>query len=360
MKKIIMLIGMFVVVSAHATNDDVVNSQMYVDNLVDGLQTNLPAKTSDKVVTYTTTAGTTGERDIKTTLGDESTNQADTGIATVGTVNAAIDSKQDKKQISPLSDVNVITYTGTNNDSNYYGRGVVVTTPIYDSNVNTFDNGLVRAKTLNDAVIAGVNAEATKITTDPKGALWVFNRTAPKVLPTTANLSTTMGVVGFCNFDINDSEATNSSSNVGCSSALVNNMVHGDWGVRFDTNTGITYPEGVTCSGNACGKEVQGISACSNIDIGSAAGDIVSSEYDTTLETAYNNCKNGCTLPSSHKVCYCKLTNPSVAAARWLRTSRYGSFATCANQCAEQCEANLRLTRRFRAAMFSAAPLPAQ
>ena len=62
--------------SAYAASDDVVNSQMYVDNAVGNLQTNLPAKTSDKVVTYTTMAGTTGERDIKTTLGNESTNQA--------------------------------------------------------------------------------------------------------------------------------------------------------------------------------------------------------------------------------------------------------------------------------------------
>ena len=194
MKKMIMLIGMFVVVSAHATNDDVVNSQMYVDNLVGNLQTNLPAKTSDKVVTYTTTAGTTGERDIKTTLGNESTNTSDIGIATVGTVKTALDNKQNA--LEPLGNRNILTYSAT--------AGTPVATPIYNQTNSISDTALVDAKTLNDAVIAGVNAEATKITTDPKGALWVFNRTPPRVLPSVPAEYTELEYIesdGICYFN---------------------------------------------------------------------------------------------------------------------------------------------------------------
>ena len=348
MRKLITCLVMLCATMAHATNDDVVNSQMYVDNLVGNLQTNLPAKTSEKVVTYTTTAGTTGERDIKTTLGNESTNQSDSGLTTVGTVKTAVDDKQNK--LKPLNNVNIVTYTGSTAGT-YNGPGIATTTPIYDSTVNTFDNGLVRAKTLNDAVIAGVNSEATKITTDPKGALWVFNRTPPKVLPTTANLPANINGTSYCYVNSQGS----------CSDALYNSISRGDWGVVFPYNTGITYD--TTCSGTYCNQEIHGISACSNIATDELVfGTIVPSEYWTALETSYNDFKNTQTLPTDYKHCYCKLKKPTFAGARWVRGigNAFSSTSVCLLNCAMYCAQRVKEREFFRGVLFSASPVSAQ
>ena len=357
MKKLIVCLVMLCATMAYATNDDVVNSQMYVDNLVGNLQTNLPAKTSDKVVTYTTTAGTTGERDIKTTLGDESTNISDTGIPTTGTVNTAVDDKQGN--LLPLSNINIVTYTGSTAGT-YDGPGIATTTPIYDSTVNTFDNGLVRAKTLNDAVIAGVTAEATKITTDPKGALWVFNRTPPKVLQTTVNLPANIEGISSCYKPV--ITTGNYQDNKGkCSTTMFDGMNRGDWGVVFPYNTGITYD--TTCSGTYCNQEVHGISACSNIATDELVlGTIVPSEYWNALETSYNDFKNTQTLPTGYKHCYCKLNKPTFAGARWVRGigNAFSSVTVCAGGCAAYCAERIRERSRLRGALFGAAPVPAQ
>ena len=352
MKKMIMLIGMFVVVSAHATNDDVVNSQMYVDNLVDGLQTNLPAKTSDKVVTYTTTAGTTGEREIKTELGNESTNQADTGIPTVGTVKVAVDDKQ--KKINSLSGENVMTYTSRGGYGG--GAGIVSSTPIYDSTVNTFDNGLVTAKTLNDAVIAGVNAEVTRINT-PQGTLWRFNRTPPKVLPTTMNLPTNIDGLGRCHYNITTNAA--GSNELRCSGTTYNSLDRGDFVVSFPFDTGITYTND-TCGGTDnqnCGKEIRGISACTTM-FGSVFRNLapVSSEHWSTLDTVYENGKTGA-IPNG-RYCYCKLINPVISGARWVNNQSFTDATSCGTSCASACAFAVKFYPNGRASLFGAVPVP--
>ncbi len=352
MKKLIVCLVMLCATMAYATNDDVVNSQMYVDNAVGNLQTNLPAKTSDKVVTYTTTAGTTGERDIKTTLGNETTNQADTGIPTIGTVNTAVDGKQNK--LNPLNNVNIVTYTGST-ASAYNGPGIATTTPIYDSTVNTFDNGLVRAKTLNDAVIAGVNAEATKITTDPKGALWQFNRTAPKVLPTTANLPANIGGANWCHKNVIPDQYPDRRGD--CSSAMYDNFSRGDWGATFIYNTGITYD--TTCTGSSCGKEVRGISACilSTFNGYGYGVHVPSTETGliTTLNQAYESGKNGDAPNNAH--CYCKLSAPYTSD--WVYRNSYAGSYHCSARCAFACASDVALVSGMRGALFGAAPVSA-
>ncbi len=352
MKKLIVCLVMLCATMAYATNDDVVNSQMYVDNAVGNLQTNLPAKTSDKVVTYTTTAGTTGERDIKTTLGNESTNTSDTGIPTTGTVNTAVGDKQDK--LEPLSNVNIVTYSGTANNESF-GRGLPTTTPIYDSTVNTFDNGLVRAKTLNDAVIAGVNAEATKITTDPKGALWVFNRTPPKVLPTTANLPANSTGDKLCYVTL---VSGGPSNNTGCSTTLYSTFSRGDWGATFIYNTGITY-DNDTCTGDACYKEVYGITACIDSAYGDNYQPVPSTETTliNKLESAYTLGKTGV---ASGKYCFGKLVNPVVANSHWVYFTEYNTTDECAADCAYRFAALVWHRQQLRSAVFGAVPVSAQ
>ena len=98
MKKTMSIIGIMVTTCAFATDDgrEITTSQRYVETQLSNRQDTIPAKTGDKVVTPTSTKGEIGERDIKTTLGNETTNQNDTGITTVGTVKTAVDAKQNK------------------------------------------------------------------------------------------------------------------------------------------------------------------------------------------------------------------------------------------------------------------------
>ena len=357
MKKfMIVFVGGLCATVAHAT--DVATSQAYVDTVADTLQNNLPAKTADKVVTYTTTAGTTDEREIKTELGNESTNQSDTGIPTVGTVKIASDNKQQK--LNSLSSVNVVTYTGINDDSyatdGRYGRGIVASMPIYDDTVNTFDNGLVTAKTLNDAIIAGVEAEVTRINT-PKGALWKINRTAPKVLPTTANLLSEAQGVGYCGKLVQPEEGTSHIDRHGsCSSTMYDSMVRGDFGVTFSYPTGITYVND-TCVGLSCYKEIHGISACVANNIPGkypVAVPPANTELIATLNSAYESGKSGATPMGG--ICYCKIVNPSVSEFGWWLVART-SVPDCVSDCAMNCAWRIYGFAHFRASMFGAVPV---
>ena len=98
MKKIIISsLGLVMVVNAYAsygqktpdaTENDITTSQSYVDTALANTQNTISAKSGDKVVTYTGTKGTIGERDIVTTIGSGD------GLTTVGTVKAELDNKQ--------------------------------------------------------------------------------------------------------------------------------------------------------------------------------------------------------------------------------------------------------------------------
>ena len=337
-----------------------VTSLKYVEDQLANRQDKIPAKSGDKAVTPTGVKGAIDERDIKTDLGNEATNQNDTGITTVETVNTALNDKQ--ASIMKLPTVNVVTYTGTNNDSNatnnYYGRGVVTSTPIYDDTTNTYGNGLVRAATLNSAVQTGVNSALTQVdetgTASNTGTLWRIND-LNNVLPTTAYLPAY--VQGINNTLTNDcykpyDEGLYSAYQGQCSSTLFNSLKKGDWGVLFPYETKIVYE--TTCGGSdsaKCGKEVQGTSVCVNIAPTVAYIAVTDPEKISALNQAVISQRNG--GPTTGAYCYCKLINPSVQGAQWMYR---GAFVErpCANVCAHECGYYVPRRAPLRGILFGA------
>ena len=361
MKRTISILGIMVALNAYAADPETrvnVTSLKYVEDQLANRQDKIPAKSGDKAVTPTGTKGAIGERDIKTDLGNEATNQNDTGLTTVETVNTALNDKQ--ASIQKLPTVNVVTYTGTNNNSNatnnYYGRGVVTSTPIYDDTTNTYGNGLVRASTLNSAVQTGVNSALTQVdetgTASNTGTLWRIND-LNNVLPTTIYAQPSDTPTNYCYKRVQTDDAHLDARN-SCSTTLYDDMTRGDWGVVMSKETGISYP-GDTCSGNTCYKEVRGISACvSDTFTGSTYAAIAPDSLSSTLQTAYENGKSGAT-PSGRR-CYCKATNPTIGAntavSPWVFYITRSSTGDCALSCAYYCAYIVRLHARFRGAIF--------
>ncbi len=342
MKRIWIIVGMMVVAGgAYAANPetrDVATSLKYVDYQLSERQDMVPATTGDKAITPTGTKGTIGEREIKTTLGDEATNQNDAGLTTVGTVNTALTTKQSKIIKEPT--VNIVTRSGSSDDNS------ITTTPIYDSVKNTYGNGLVRAETLNTAVANAVDDALTQV-----DAGWMLG-TLGTVLPTTMYAQPSDTPTSYCYKRV-QTDSSHTDAQNSCSTAVYSDFVKGDWAVVMPKETGITYNG--TCTGASCNKEVRGISACINhtfTGYGYAvmAPDSLSSE----LESAYVAGQSGAT--PSGPYCYCKATNPHIGAATavspWVFYLTASSAGNCALSCAAYCARNVRYYARFRGAVF--------
>jgi len=363
MKKYLsVIIGIIIATCAHAADPatrDIATSQYYVEEQLANRQDIVPAKTGTKVVTPTGTKGAIGERDIKTTLGNETTNQNDTGLTTVETVNTALDNKQLTLYNQPT--VNVMTYTGTNTDSNStnnrYGAGVVTTTPIYDTTTNTYGNGLVRAGTLNTAVATAVSGALTQVDENGdesnNGTLWRIND-LNNILPTTIYAVASDTTISYCHKRVQEDQSQNLvSSRNACSVAMYDSFVRGDWGVVMSKETGITYSG--TCSGSSCGKEVRGISACTDQTFdGYGLGVMAPADLTSILQTAYENGQSGAT--PTGRFCYCKLTEPHIgattAASPWVFLGARSLASDCALLCASYCAIYVRYDARFRGAVF--------
>lgn len=356
MKWTIGIIGIIVATYAYGADPetrDIATSQKYVEEQLLNRQDTIPAVSGEKVVTPTGVRGTIGEREIKTDLGDESTNTDDTGITTIETVNTALGNKQERLKLLPS--VNVVTYTGTNDNPNgYTGRGIVTTTPIYDETTNTYGNGLVRAGTLNNAVASATSGALTQV--DPNGnesntgGLWRIND-LNNVLPTTVYLPAHIGgTQGDCYYPLAPYNGGYLQTQLHCSSTLYNSLQPGDWGAVFPYETGITY--GTTCGGTnstACGKEVHGTSVCSSVrPDGRSWAPITDSSKIATLNQESITQRNGGDTTGTN--CYCKLLNPSVAGAPWVYRTNY---TECPAKCAHECGWYVPISQNARSGLFS-------
>ena len=359
MKTVVSIIGTFIATAAFATNDgrDTVTSQQFVENELSNRQDLVQPKSGDKAITAPVAPeakGAIGEREIKTTLGNESTNQSDPGLTTVGTVKAAIDTKQEKLKKYPAG-VNVVTYTGTNNDqhatSGEYGAGITTITPIYDETVNTYGNGLVRAETLNTAVQRGIQRSLRQV---PAG--FVINKIGD-VLPTTMYAQASDQPTSYCYKRIN---SDNNQQNI-CSKSLYDDMKKGEWAVVMPRETKITY-DGITggcnkngTNGTSCGKEIRGISACITESLVTSYATMVSNDKYTILQNAFDAYTENGTPSNDAKWCYCKATDPHIGASSpWVFRIGFGKAINCAYNCAEYCGYSTYSSSVLRGAIFGA------
>ncbi len=329
MKRIISIIAMTVAIPcvAIADNEPSPTTTTSVGYVTRTTQPMLEAKSGDKVVTYGTTNGVVGTRNVLDDL--DGTTTTDPNLATAEALEMAIGEKQ--SEFINLSNRNVLTYTGS--------QYTVTSTPIYDDTVNTFANGLVDADTLNSAMTAAANAEFTAIE-DPAGTLWRINDAPAATLGVDANLPANIAGTSYC-YKSHDGRYNNAGQ---CGNAYTA-MQKGEWGTVFSYGT------------------VTGISVCSNIEpsVQYGSGDDkwyqygqvstnqsgVQSQYDTWVS-------GGRPATPVGGYCYCKLTNPSISAARWVFLNSY-SVSNCASACASACANRVRNRSDFRGAVFGAA-----
>ena len=367
MKRIVSIIGMFIATAAFAANDgrDTVTSQQFVEDELSNRQDLAQPKSGDKAMTAPVAPaakGAIGEREIKTTLGNESTNQSDPAITTVGTIKAAIDTKQAKLNNYPAG-VNVVTYTGTNTDyhatEGNYGAGVTTITPIYDETVNTYGNGLVRAETLNTAVQRGIQRSLT-----PVAAGFTINKIGD-VLPTTIYAQASDTPTSYCYRNIDP--ATYADYRGSCSQSLYGDFKRGEWAVVMPKATKIKY-EGIDggCNksgtgGASCEKEIRGISACSSETFsGKEYAVMVPNGLWNKLDIAYNKYKETGEPTGEEVNCYCKIIDPhsgiETAVSPWVYYTKYSSSGSglCSRHCARYCAYAVRRDSRFRGAIFGA------
>ncbi len=149
----IMLFGAFasafVATAAVAAYSPTLTTQTYVDDLADTKQAKLSG-TSGYVVTYGATAGTLGERQVKTSITNAETN--DTSLPTSGAVVSALNTKQG---IMSAPSNSVVTYTGTTGVVS--SRGIYQSSGSYSSQTDT----LAEAQHVNAAVANAFNAHIT-------------------------------------------------------------------------------------------------------------------------------------------------------------------------------------------------------
>ena len=155
--------------------DKTVTSKQYVDsNIAKKQQIISKRNNSNTAMTFpTTTGGAPGERVINTDLGSST---SDSGLATTGAINTALNGKQEL--ISNGTRGDVVLYNnagGISGDS----KGVYNSSNSYDSQPTK----LVEAQHVNDAVAAGFSAHITCANPSDGCTLWTINPLSGTYVP---------------------------------------------------------------------------------------------------------------------------------------------------------------------------------
>jgi hypothetical protein len=323
--------------------DTAPTSKAYVDYQLSTRQDKIPAQDSEKVLTYGSTDGSIGSRDVVMDPDDVTTNN--TGIMTVN----ATDVIYDKQNIIiNLPSSNVLSATNDN--------GRVSSRHIYDSTNNRFGDGLVDAGTVNSATTTALNQKFTQVDTSgnpsANGTLWRVNSSATNALPITTTLDASIAGQDYCYRSLDGQSRSNGTCSADTLSYLGANSSSnksGKWGVVF--------PYG----------DVSGISVCSNVAPDAAYkydtssdgtfdyynwGNVANGTKSQTLTTQYNSQSGIGTLSSDQTYCWCKLENP--AASSWVFRYSYDGSSSCAGNCASLCASLVHSFADFRGAVFGA------
>ena len=329
--------------------DTAPTSKAYVDYQLSTRQDKIPAQDSEKVLTYGSTDGSIGSRDVVMDPDDVTTNN--TGIMTVNATDVIYD-KQDI--IINLPSSNVLSATN--------GNGMVSSRHIYDSTNNRFGDGLVDAGTVNSATTTALNQKFTQVDTSgnpsANGTLWRVNSSATNALPITTTLDASIAGQNYCfrtlSGTINDDHAA--GNNNPCNSTTLSYL-----GANSSSNKsgkwGVVFPYG----------NVSGISVCSNVAPDAAYkndtssdgrfdyynwGNVANGTKSQTLTTQYNSQSGTGTLSSDQTYCWCKLENP--ASSSWVFRVSYVDSSDCASSCASGCANTVKIYAAFRGAVFGA------
>ena len=144
-----------VATGAFAEGENIVTSKGYVDTTAATKQPILETKSGDYAVIYPNSTnneenGAVGQREIVNSVSGTAT-----GLVTAGAVNTAVNAKQEKIAGSAALNGKVITYTGT---AGTVGQKDIYDSSIAYSGQT---GSLVEAQHVNDAVTSGFNAHLT-------------------------------------------------------------------------------------------------------------------------------------------------------------------------------------------------------
>ena len=308
-------------------------SQSYVDSRVSALQPQFNGLGADKLMTYGTTDGAVGSRDIVTELGTSTTANS---VPTMGAILTGLNTKQ--PMMFGRSGY-VVENVGTS--------GVLQDKPIY-SVTNNYENALVDASTLNSAVIDAVNSELIRVdeTGEPNanGTLWKLNDVEHLTFLNTnggsmAGLNVNTNGTSTCYRRLSDHYSDNGYCNAATLSTLgATGSKSGLWGA--------VMPYG----------DIVGKSVCSTT--GELYATAVTDAQESALTSEFNAQSGvGESALSSHQyACWCKMEsiNGEPAVSRWVYSKTFVTSSLCAADCVTSCASAVSNGTDFRTALFGA------
>lgn len=308
----------------------VVTTRKYVDDLLNTKQARITTIGTNKLMTYGSSAGNIGTRNIVSTLSGASTSA--TTVPEVGPIVAAMGVKQN--QLSDMANY-VVMGTGT--------AGFVGRKPIYTA-TNNYDTSLVTAQTINTVAATAANSELSctryvdgAAQTDANCLLWGINTTAPAGTLTFMSFNPDVSIDGtsYCYRRLNGIAGDNGTCGADTLSYLgADGNKSGKWGIVF--------PYG----------DVSGKSVCSAVSA-STTGTIATDAQSETLDSEYaaQVGVGESALATNQTRCWCKMENP--AGSPWVYNTNYNDDRfPCAPNCASVCSTRAVGGNAFRSAMF--------
>ena len=307
-------------------------SKSYTDSQMNAKQPAFSGLGANKLMTYGTTDGAVGSRDIVTTLGDSTT--ANT-VPTLGAINTALNTKQNTMNGTAGW---VAENTGT--------AGSLKAKPVY-STTNNYKTALVTASDLNQIVTDAVNSELIQVdetgTASSTGTLWKLNDVANLTLPTLRLLlllpDSSIEGTSYCFRGVSGEYYENNT----CSAATLSTL--GTTGSKSGL-WGAVFPYG----------EIVGKSVCSSQS--GTYSNVATAEQNTILNNEFSAQSGVGTsaLTSNQGRCWCKmdsLNGDDFAASSWAFSGEeFFVSAECADDCAYYCASRVQNYADFRGAVF--------
>lgn len=221
----------------------------------------------------------------------------------------------------------VITYTGA--AGTIGERGIYNDATSYDASTDA--DKIITASALNGAVSNISTTETSKLTCyDNDCTLWsISDQTAYGIDPVMAMLNALLNTNGtsYCYKKLINGEVRAGS----CINQPTN---YGDWGTTFTYNGETVQVSGISACSTSSGRYAREASDQAQVQ----------SDYESNMSAAPT------TSPAGGN-CYCKMTDPSIGAARWVFVLTY-SVSICPEGCAYVCSNYVRNDADFRGAVF--------
>lgn len=307
MKRFWIIFILFLPCVAHTEESfqNIPTSQKYVDNEMEKLQPQFAGLGENKLMTYGTTDGAVGSRDIVTQLGNSTTANS---IPTSGAINRGLNTKQDTLY---GKDGYVVANTGTS--------GAVMQKPVYSA-TNNYTNALVDAETLNNAVINAVNSELIQV---PEG--WRINTVENLIILPTSHryfdASVKTKTIHPCYRSLDgESNQTGQCGQQTLSTLGENGNKSGLWGIK--------YPYG----------DIVGQSVCSKIKTNNKLNGSTP-EQNEILDLEFSAQTGNGNINNNQTNCWCKIqsVNDIPTISQWLYFYTAAASETCANECVVIC-----------------------